>query len=415
MTFARDLSGNNPIDLKYSPSSRTAADLTAILALTQQYPGEIVMALNTGRKYRALGGTTWGLIGPVTSVIAGTLPQPSVTINQAAGQADPTGTSPILFTVVFTQDVTGFTTGDVTLAGTVGGTLVGAVSGGPNTYTVSVTGMTTAGTVIASIGAGVATGPGGANLASTSVDNIVAWTVVGPSVTIEQAAGQTEPTNVSPILFTATFSEAVTGFTTGDVTFTPFSSAGGTLVGTISGGPTVYTVSVTGMTTAGAVVANIAASVATSVATGAPNSAGTHVDNTVAWQPDVTRPSVTINQGASQSDPTSGSSIVFDVVFSEPVVTIGSGAINVTFTCGGTPSVSVVMLTQATYTVTVTGMAAPDGNVSASIPAGATTDAASLPNFASTSTDNVVTWTSGGGGGFPDSTTSANEFPILFI
>src|SRR6476620_333778 len=123
MTFARDLSGNNPTDLKYSPYNRTAADLTAVLALTGLYPGEIVEALNTGRKYRWLG-SAWGLIGPVTSVVAGTLPQPSVTINQAAGQADPALVSPILYTVVFSQDVTGFITGDVTLPGTVGGTLV---------------------------------------------------------------------------------------------------------------------------------------------------------------------------------------------------------------------------------------------------------------------------------------------------
>ena len=32
-----------------------------------------------------------------------------------------------------------------------------------------------------------------------------------PSVTVEQAAGQADPTNGSPIHFTVTFSEAVTG------------------------------------------------------------------------------------------------------------------------------------------------------------------------------------------------------------
>ena len=38
-----------------------------------------------------------------------------MTINQAAGQADPTSASPINFTVVFSEPVTDFATGDVTL------------------------------------------------------------------------------------------------------------------------------------------------------------------------------------------------------------------------------------------------------------------------------------------------------------
>ena len=37
---------------------------------------------------------------------------PDVTINQAGSQADPTSSSPINFTVVFNEPVTGFATGD---------------------------------------------------------------------------------------------------------------------------------------------------------------------------------------------------------------------------------------------------------------------------------------------------------------
>ncbi len=42
---------------------------------------------------------------------------PTVTINQAAAQADPTGVEPINFTVVFNESVLDFATGDVTLSG----------------------------------------------------------------------------------------------------------------------------------------------------------------------------------------------------------------------------------------------------------------------------------------------------------
>src|SRR5437762_9520424 len=63
---------------------------------------------------------------------------PTVTIDQAAGQADPTGASPINFTVVFSQPVSGFTGAHVTIAGTAGGTKTVVVTGGPTTYNVAV-------------------------------------------------------------------------------------------------------------------------------------------------------------------------------------------------------------------------------------------------------------------------------------
>src|SRR5204862_7073276 len=43
---------------------------------------------------------------------------PTVTIDQASGQADPTATSPTNYTVGFSEPVTGFATGDATIPGT---------------------------------------------------------------------------------------------------------------------------------------------------------------------------------------------------------------------------------------------------------------------------------------------------------
>ena len=248
---------------------------------------------------------------------------PTVTINQAGGQADPTSASPINFTVVFSEAVTGFATGDVSFAGsTAGGTLVGTVTGTGPTYTVAVSGMTTSGTVVATIAAGVAqdadTNP---NAASTSTDNSVTWDVTAPTVTINQAGGQADPTSASPINFTVVFSEAVTGFATGDVTFTG-STAGGTLVGTVSGTGPTYTVAVSGMTTSGTVIATIAAGVAQDTA-GNANTASTFTDNSVNTTP--TAPTVTINQAGGQADPTSASPINFTVVFSEAVTGFATG------------------------------------------------------------------------------------------
>ncbi len=109
---------------------------------------------------------------------------PTVTINQATGQADSTSTSPINFTVVFSEAVSGFATGDVTLSGTAGATTA-TVSGGPTTYNVAVSGMTNSGTVIATIAANVAQdAAGNGNAASTSTDNTVTWVVPAAPVSI---------------------------------------------------------------------------------------------------------------------------------------------------------------------------------------------------------------------------------------
>jgi len=109
----------------------------------------------------------------------------TVTINQAGAQADPTNASPINFTVVFSEDVTGFTNSDVTLGGTAGATTA-TVNGSGDTYNVAVSGMTGDGTVTASIAANVATdASGNGNLASTSTDNTVTFNAPAATETIE--------------------------------------------------------------------------------------------------------------------------------------------------------------------------------------------------------------------------------------
>jgi hypothetical protein len=303
-----------------------------------------------------------------------------VTINQAAGQPDPTTTSPINFTVVFGESVTGFTGADVSFTGsTAGGTLVANVTGSGATYNVAVSGMTTRGTVIATIPAGAATNGATTNTASTSSDNTVNW---GVAVTINQAAGQADPTTTSPINFTVVFSESVTGFATGDVSFSG-STAGGTLVGTVTGSGTTYNVAVTGMTSSGTVVATIPAGAATNGAQ--TNHASTSTDNSVTWG--VT---VTINQAAGQADPTGTSPINFTVVFSASVTGFATGDVSFAGSTAGGTLVGTVSGSGTTYNVAVSGMTT-SGVVVASIPAGVASTATNS-NLASTSTDNSVTW-----------------------
>jgi hypothetical protein len=123
----------------------------------------------------------YGLINALAAVVYDAVP-PAVTINQAVGQADPTNTAPVNFTVVFSESVSDFAAGDVTVTGTAPGTKTATVTGSGTTYNVAVNGMTGSGTVIAALAAGVAhDAAGNGNTASASTDNTVTYDVTPPT------------------------------------------------------------------------------------------------------------------------------------------------------------------------------------------------------------------------------------------
>src|SRR5439155_10471963 len=109
---------------------------------------------------------------------------PTVTINQAAGQSDPSNNSAINFTVVFSESVAGFTAAtDVTTSGTATfGTKTVTITGSGTTYNVAIGGMNASGTVIAAVPAGAATdAAGNGNTASTSTDATVTYDITAPA------------------------------------------------------------------------------------------------------------------------------------------------------------------------------------------------------------------------------------------
>jgi CSLREA domain-containing protein len=125
---------------------------------------------------------------------------PNVTIDQA-GQADPTSTSPIHFTAVFDEPVSGFDGSDVGLSGTAGATTAVVTEIAPNdrtTYDVAVSGMSSEGTVIASIPAKVAQDFAlHDNTASTSTDNTVTFIPNSPPVANADSASTNEDNPVT--------------------------------------------------------------------------------------------------------------------------------------------------------------------------------------------------------------------------
>ena len=373
------LSGTAGATSKVVTGSGTTYNV-AVSGMTAQ-PGTVIATVNAGAATDGGGNTNTASTSTDNTVTYDT--PPSVTINQASGQADPTNASPINFTVVFSEAVTGFGSSGVTLPGTAGATTK-VVTGSGTTYNVAVSGMTSQGTVIATVNAGAATDSGSnPNTASTSTDNTVTYDTAKPGVTINQASGQSDPTNASPINFTVVFSEPVTGFGSGSVTL---SGTAGATTKVVTGSGTTYNVAVSGMTSDGTVIATVPAGGAADAA-GNTNNASTSTDNTVTY--DTVQPSVTINQASTQSDPTNASPINFTVVFSEPVTGFGSGSVTLSGTAGATTKV--VTGSGTTYNVAVSGMTS-DGTVIATVPAGGAADAAGNTNTASTSTDNTVTY-----------------------
>ena len=155
-------------------------------------------------------------------------------------------TSPINFTLLFSQSVTGLTTGGITVTN---GTM-GALSGSGANYTLPVT-PTAQGAVTCQVNAGVANGNTASNTASVIYDSVAPTVIVAPTGT---------STTSSPITFTLSFSESVTGLGVGNITLVNGSK------GTLSGSGANYTLPVT-PTGQGAVTCTVNAGAATDAAT----------------------------------------------------------------------------------------------------------------------------------------------------
>ena len=226
---------------------------------------------------------------------------PTVNIDKAFGQDDPTNDSPINFTVTFNEDVADFTAADLTITGTAGATTA-LVTGGPQVYNVAVSGMTSDGSVTLTFTGTATDAAGNANQAPTYGDNTVIYDTTGPTVNVDKAFGQDDPTNDSPINFTVTFNEDVADFTAADLTIT---GTAGATTALVTGGPQVYNVAVSGMTSDGSVTLTFTGT-ATDAASNA-NQAPTYGDNTVIY--DTTAPAVSApdldpasDTGASSTD-----------------------------------------------------------------------------------------------------------------
>ncbi|MCK5171250.1 MAG: hypothetical protein KAQ75_15335, partial [Bacteroidales bacterium] len=134
--------------------------------------------------------------------------KPDVTVSTT--ESDPTNVSPITFDIVFEIEVTGFELTDITVTNASASNLVTSDS---ISFTVDIT-PDSDGLVSVSVPAGVAeTSIGNVNNASNTVN--ITYDTTSPLVTITSAESGTVTGNFD---ITITFSEVVTGFTSGDIT-----------------------------------------------------------------------------------------------------------------------------------------------------------------------------------------------------
>jgi hypothetical protein len=176
--------------------------------------------------------------------------------------------------------------------------------------------------------------------------------VISPTVTLEQANEQIDPTASKMVRFTATFSEPVIGFDASDIDLRESTTSGSltatvTEIGTMDG--TTYEIAVTGMTGNGEVVATVTANAATDAA-GNSNRASNSIDNTITFNNTVpTIDSIT----RANPNPTSAATVSYTIQFSEAVTGVDATDFELVTSGISAAKITQVTGTDDTYTVEV--------------------------------------------------------------
>jgi hypothetical protein len=130
---------------------------------------------------------------------------------RASGQNAFTNSTPISFTLTFSEALTSstLTADDISNAGTATGVVWSLAASSSSVYTISATSSGN-GTIIPRLAASAVTDPAGnANAAQADATDSVSYTAASYTVTLNQGVGQSDPINVLPINFTIVFSSAV--------------------------------------------------------------------------------------------------------------------------------------------------------------------------------------------------------------
>jgi LPXTG-site transpeptidase (sortase) family protein len=302
---------------------------------------------------------------------------PTIIIDKGPSQEDPTSASPVVFSITFSEAPADFGAAKITLSGSANPDTV-TLTGSGTSYTASVSGMTTDGEVILTIPAGtVHDAAGNGNTAPTYTDNTVVYDGHAPQVTAFTAPSTSGSLDIPISSFTATDTVGVTGYLITTSSTTPNSAD----TGWTASAPTTFTVAADGSYTLYPWAKDAMGHVSALFA----SPASVTVDSTI--------PTVSVDQAASQVDPTHTLPIVFTTTFSEPVTGVSASNFSVT-PSGASISVTPVGTARTTYNISVSGVTS-DGPVTLSL--SSTTgivDDSGNPSSAATYNDNVVDYDS---------------------
>ncbi len=320
-----------------------------VTSATQQVTGINVSSLPNGTLTYSVtltdaAGNT-GTAATATATLDKTAPNATITPN-----AINVNTSPITFTVTFSEPVTGVSLSDFVAEGSISGSLglANFHSVSTTVYTLEVSGMTSGEGVtltLTAAGSGIQDTAGNAMIANAAA--FVGFDSTPPTATITPNG---TAVNTSPITFTVTFSEPVTGVTLNDF------GAVGSVTGTLSVAnlqavsSTVYTVTVSGMTADEGVTLTLTAA-GSGIQDTAGNALAANAAATVSF--DTTPPT------AVTTAVVSGSFVEFTIAFNEAVSGFDMSDLTATGTVSGPLTLSdFTVISPSSYSVKVSGMTA---------------------------------------------------------
>ena len=333
----------------------------------------------------ALGGATdsAGNAGPAAAATSGTtitIDRTAPTATLTAVTATPTNATSIVYTLTFSESVTGVAADDFTQTGTATGCVVAPGTDAGAIRTVTLSGCS-AGTIIPHFAANGATDAAG-NAGPTTIAD-------GPTITRDTAAPTvssftavtSSPTNAASITYTLTFSRAVTGVAAGD--FSNTGTAASCVFDPSADSGTSRTVTITGCGE-GTIIPRFAANGATDAVSN--TGPATAADGDTVTR-DITAPTVA-SFTAVTSSPTNASTLTYTLTFSESVTGVAAGDFSQTGTATGC-SFSPGTDSGSSRTITVTSCSA--GTVIPRFAAGGADDLAGNAGPASAATGATVT------------------------
>jgi VCBS repeat-containing protein len=332
-----------------------------------------------------LGGATdtAGNTGPAaasTSSTTITIDRTAPTATLTAVTSTPTNATSIVYTLTFSESVTGVAAGDFTQTGTATGCVFAPDTDAGAIRTVTLTSCS-AGTIIPHFAANGATDTAGNTGPTTIADGpTIARDAAAPTVSSFTAV-TSSPTNAASISYTLTFSRAVTGVAAGDFSNTGTAASCVFDPGADSG--TSRTVTITGCGE-GTIIPRFAANGATdAVANTGP---ATAADGDTVTR-DITAPTVS-SFTAVTSSPTNASTLTYTLTFSESVTGVAAGDFSQTGTATGC-SFSPGTDSGVSRTVTITGCG--EGTIIPRFAAGGADDLASNGGPAAAATGATIT------------------------